>query len=66
VREVNYENYRMAIKLLTQYVCYAMAPDRQEIVKLCEEKSSKLFWTKMRQIFLEYSKILRVLRLITV
>jgi len=52
--------------ILTQYVCYAMAPDRQEIVKLCEEKSSKLFWTKMRQIFLEYSKILRVLRLIAV
>jgi hypothetical protein len=55
MREVNYENYRSAIKLYidAERVLRYMAPERQEIVKLCEEKSSKLFWTKMRQIYLE-------------
>jgi hypothetical protein len=48
VREFNYENYRRAIKLYIDAVRVLryMAPERLEIVKLCEEKSSKLFWTK--------------------
>ena len=54
MREVNYEYYMRVIKLYIDAVRVLryMAPERQEIVKLCEEKSSKLFWTKMRQILL--------------
>jgi hypothetical protein len=33
-------------------LCTVMAQVRQEILQLCEEKSSQLFWSKMRNIYI--------------
>jgi hypothetical protein len=35
-----------------------MAAVRQEIFQQCEKKSSKLFWSKVRQIYLHVQKML--------